>query len=172
MSAPASSSVAPSRHGAGVVRLIGVFKLGKGLLSVAAAISVFDLIHKDLGDVVLEWARRLHVDPGNKVVQDLLVRALTVTKRQLFVLGFVLVAYAVMFTIEGIGLVLVKHWAEWMTVITTCALIPFEVYEIIHRPTWIKIAALTINIAAAVYLIVRVRSDAKERRAKEGLSSN
>jgi uncharacterized membrane protein (DUF2068 family) len=155
-----------------VVRLIGVLKLGKGLLSIAAAISVFDLIHRNLGDVILEWSRRLHIDPGHKVVQDLLVRALTVTKKQLFVLGLVLVAYAVMFTIEGVGLLLLKHWAEWMTVITTCALIPFEVYEIIHRPTWLKAAAIAINIAAAVYLVVRVRLDARDRRASEGLSSS
>jgi uncharacterized membrane protein (DUF2068 family) len=172
MTSPATSPAQRSHHGAGVVRLIGVFKLAKGLLSVAAAVSVFDLIHKNLGDVILEWARDLHIDPGHKIVQDLLVKALTVTKRDLFVLGLVLVAYAVMFTIEGVGLVLVKHWAEWMTVITTSALIPFEVYEIIHRPTWLKVAAIVVNIAAAVYLIYRVRLDAKQKRATEELNSS
>ena len=58
-----------------------------------------------------------------------------------------------MFTVEGIGLLLVKHWAEWMTVITTSGLIPFEIYEMIDHPSWLKALAMMINIAIAVYLV-------------------
>ena len=86
------------------------------------------------------------------------------TKRQLILTGIVLLAYSAMFLIEGIGLLLLKHWAEWMTVITTAGLIPFEIYEMMHRPTRLKAAAMMINIVVAAYLAFRVRREAMEAK--------
>jgi len=153
-----------------MLRLIGAFKLAKGIFLIAAAISVFRLIHRDLGEEILKWARRFHIAPGSPVVQDLVDRVLTVTHKQLIVFGIVLLVYSAMFLIEGVGLLLLQHWAEWMTVITTCGLIPFEIYEIYHKPGWTKAAATAINVALAAYLIVRVRREAKELRAQKQLS--
>lgn len=163
----------PSRErGAALLRLIGAFKLLKGILLVAAAFAVFNLIHKDLADLIVEWSHRLHIAPGNRLVEHLVERVLTVTQRQLFVVGVVLLAYAAMFTVEGIGLLLVKHWAEWMTVITTSGLIPFEIYEMIERPSWLKALAMMINIAIAVYLYWHVRREAAEKQHRREISSN
>jgi uncharacterized membrane protein (DUF2068 family) len=153
-----------------VLRAIGLFKVVKAIFLVAAAISVFNLLHRDIGDVVVAWAHRFHIAPGNRLVEHLLERVLTVTRRQLIVAGSVLLAYAAMFLVEGIGLLLLKHWAEWMTVITTSGLIPFEIYEIIHHPTWLKAAAMLINIVVAVYLAVDVRREAMEAQRPRQLS--
>jgi uncharacterized membrane protein (DUF2068 family) len=35
--------------------------------------------------------------------------------------------------------------------------IPLEVYELVERVTWLRVAALIINIAAVVYLVDRKR---------------
>jgi uncharacterized membrane protein (DUF2068 family) len=153
-------------RGAALLWLIGAFKVLKAALLVAAAISVFNLIHKDLADVILEWARRLHIAPGNRFVEHLLERVLTVTQRQLFVVGVVLLVYAAMFMVEGVGLLLLKHWAEWMTVITTSGLIPFEIYEMVQHPSSLKALAMVVNIAIAVYLFDHVRREAAERRGE------
>lgn len=153
----------PRVRGAGLLRLIGIFKLTKAALLVAAAISVFDLRHKNVADIIVEWSRRLHIAPGNRLVAHLLERILTVTHRQLIVLGVVLLIYATMFAVEGVGLLLLKHWAEWMTVITTSGLIPFEVYEMIHRPSALKAAGMIVNIAVAVYLFEHMRREAAEK---------
>jgi uncharacterized membrane protein (DUF2068 family) len=160
-----SASTSTNRpRGAWLLRAIGLFKLVKAIVLVIGAISVVKLMHKDLGDVLLVWAHRFHIAPGNKMLERLLEKVLTVTKRQLVVTAAVLLAYATMFLIEGIGLLLLKHWAEWMTVITTAGLIPIETYEIIHRPTWLKVIAMLINIALAVYLAFHVRREAKEAK--------
>lgn len=170
MTEPAISSAVRPRRGAAMLQIIGVFKVAKAVALIAAAIAVFRLIHKDLGDVIREWAHRFHIAPGNEFVQDLIDRVLTVTHRQLIVLGIILLAYSTMFMIEGIGLLMLEHWAEWMTVITTSGLIPIEIYEIYHKPGWTKIAATAVNVIIAVYLIFRVRREAKELRAQKALS--
>ncbi len=167
--APPFNAVPPPARlrGATLLRLIGAFKVLKATLLVAAAISVFNLLHKDLADVILKWSHRLHIAPGNLLVEHLLEKVLTVTQRQLFVVAIVLLIYAAMFTVEGIGLLLLKHWAEWMTVITTSGLIPFEIYEMIERPSWLKAAAMVVNIVIAVYLYFHVRREAAEARQRE-----
>ncbi|HEY1922404.1 MAG TPA: DUF2127 domain-containing protein [Tepidisphaeraceae bacterium] len=158
------------RRGEGLVRAIGLFKLVKSAFLIVAAISVFHLIHQDIGEVVLTWARRFHIAPGNRLLERLLDKALTVTRRQLIVAGAVLLAYAAMFLVEGIGLLLLLHWAEWMTVITTSGLIPFEIYEIIRNPTWLKALALLINIIMAVYLAVHVRRETRDARQQGSIN--
>jgi uncharacterized membrane protein (DUF2068 family) len=153
----------PQMRGKNLLRVIGVFKLCKSALLIAAAISVFHLLHKNLADVILEWSRRLHIEPGNYFVEKLLDRVLTVTRGQLIVVGIVALAYAAMFAVEGIGLLMLLTWAEWMTVITTCGLIPFEIFEIARKPGAMKVLALIINIAVAVYLFFHVRGERSQQ---------
>ena len=62
-----------NRH-ASVLRLIGAFKLFKGDSSGAAAIAALRLLHRDIGEVIIRWALRLHVSPGNPHVQELLAK--------------------------------------------------------------------------------------------------
>ena len=77
--------------------------------------------------------------------------------------GLVALGYAVLFGIEGVGLLMGKYWAEWFTVIATASLIPIELYETLHRFGWLKLAALVGNVAIVVYL-VRVALQTRESR--------
>jgi uncharacterized membrane protein (DUF2068 family) len=171
MSAPSvARSAEPKVRGASLLRLIGAFKLIKGLTLVAGALSLLHLIHVDVVDLVIKWARRLHIAPGNRYLQEFLDKLLSVTRKQYEVLASILFVYATMFIIEGVGLCLLKHWAEWMTVITTIGLIPLEIYELVHRldeQKGVMLPALTlaVNVAVAAYLIVRVRRESKERHS-------
>jgi uncharacterized membrane protein (DUF2068 family) len=162
-----TTTAKPRARGARLLRAIGVFKLAKGTTLIAAAISVFRLIHKDLAEEIIRWAERLHIAPGNIYVERLVDRALRVTQGQLIVLGIILLAYSVMFTIEGVGLLLLKRWAEWMTVITTSALIPLEIFEVIRRPSWVKVIGTLVNIVIAVYLVFHVRNEMREKHRLE-----
>jgi uncharacterized membrane protein (DUF2068 family) len=71
-------------------------------------------------------------------------------------LGLVSFVYAGLFLTEGIGLWLLKRWAEWFTVIITSSLLPFEIYEIHRHPTPIKIVVILINVAIVGYLLYRI----------------
>src|ERR1700678_3559690 len=100
MTESATSATVRPRRGAGMLRLIGIFKLTKGIVLIAVAISVFRLIHKHLAEEILTWAPRFPNAPGSRIVQDLLDRGLTVTHKQLFVLGIILLVYSAMFIVE------------------------------------------------------------------------
>jgi uncharacterized membrane protein (DUF2068 family) len=167
---PVSRSAKPKIRGANLLRLIGAFKLIKGLTLIVGALSLLHLIHVDVVDLVVKWAHRLHIAPGNHYLQEFLDKLLSVTRKQYEVLASILFVYAAMFITEGIGLCLLKPWAEWMTVITTIGLIPFEIFELVHRldeqkGVMLPAVTLAVNVVVAVYLIVRVWREGKERHA-------
>jgi uncharacterized membrane protein (DUF2068 family) len=65
--------------------------------------------------------------------------------------------YAILFTIEGIGLWMGKRWAEYLTVIATALFVPLEIYEITQRVSAARLLALLLNLAIVAYLIYRLR---------------
>jgi uncharacterized membrane protein (DUF2068 family) len=152
--------------GSRLLRLIGIFKIIKALALIVLAIAALHLIHADIVDEIDEWSMRFHIAPGDEHVQELIVKLLSVTKDRWEVVSAVLMFYSAMFMTEGIGLLLLKHWAEWMTVITTSALIPFEIYEMCVHPTWLKALAMAINVAVALYMVYRVRRESREKHAE------
>jgi len=101
----------------------------------------------------------LGLDPGNRYVERALQKAGNLTPDKIRSLGVGSFIYAGLFLTEGIGLWLVKRWAEWLSVIITTSLVPVEVYEIHRHPSLIKGLVLILNIAVVGYLVYRIRNE-------------
>ena len=69
-----------------------------------------------------------------------------------------------MFLVEGVGLLLRKRWGEYLTIVVTASFIPFEIYEMAHKPTALKAGGIALNVVIVVYLVVRRW---RERRAQK-----
>jgi uncharacterized membrane protein (DUF2068 family) len=142
-----------------LVRLIAVFKLLKAVLLIAVGMSALHLLHKDVASIAEHWVKMLGLDPGNRYVGRALQKAGNLTPNKIKSLGVVSFTYAGLFLTEGIGLWLVKRWAEWFSVIITSSLVPVAIYEIYRHPSPIKILVVLVNIAVVGYLIYRIRSE-------------
>jgi uncharacterized membrane protein (DUF2068 family) len=75
----------------------------------------------------------------------------------LAVLGIIVTAYALLEATEMVGLWLGKRWAEYLTLVATAALLPFEIYELTITVTVLKVLAFVINVAVVVYLLYAKR---------------
>jgi uncharacterized membrane protein (DUF2068 family) len=151
-------SLMTSASRVGLLRLIAAFKLFKALVLLGSLATVFDLVRQDDPvHALITWALALHVDPHNRYLRSFLAAVFDLNPRQFTLLAVGTVLYAVLFTIEGIGLWLAKRWAEYLTVIATVSFIPLEVYELIHGIAAAKMVALTLNVAIVAYLIVQLR---------------
>ena len=144
-----------------VLFLIGLFKLFKALLLIVIGIGALRFLHKDLSNPVLHWAQVLRVDTDNRYIHGFLVRIFRVTPKQLKELSVGTFVYAGLFLTEGLGLLFRKHWAEYFTIITTGALIPLEIYELVRHFTVVKVVVTVINVLIVWYLVARVRSRSK-----------
>ena len=58
---------------------------------------------------------------------------------------------------EGIGLLMEKVWAEYLTLVLTVSFLPWELYELVRRPDWFRVSLLLINLAVLWYLIWLLR---------------
>jgi|ERR1017187_3051987 uncharacterized membrane protein (DUF2068 family) len=140
------------RHNKGLV-LIAAFKLGQALLFFAMGVGAFHLLHKDVDDVLEKLANHLRFNPESKFINFLLVKSSILNERLLKRLVEVFFIYASLDLIEGIGLYLEKTWAEYLTLTITASFLPWEVYEIFHRITLLRVGLLTLNALVFVYLL-------------------
>jgi uncharacterized membrane protein (DUF2068 family) len=141
-----------------LIRLIAAFKLLKAGLLVALGIGALKLVNEDVAEVLKHWIEAFKFDPANHFLDTALARASNLSPEQIKKLGFASFIYAGLFLTEGLGLWLLKRWAEWLTIIITSSLVPIEIYEIYRHPTPSKFVVLVLNVAIVAYLIYRIRS--------------
>jgi uncharacterized membrane protein (DUF2068 family) len=73
---------------------------------------------------------------------------------------------------EGIGLLLRRRWAEYLTVVATALLMPLEVYEIAQKPNALRVAVLVVNFAILIYVIVKLVQTHRSRAARSLASAS
>lgn len=142
---------------------IGVLKLLKAVLFISMGFGVINLVHKDIGDILLRVTTALRFDPENRAVNILLEQATALSPQRLREISFALFLYAGLDIIEGTGLVLEKAWAEYFTLILTTCFLPWEFYEIIRHVTTFKVVLCLLNLFVVLYLAFVVRERMRER---------
>ena len=150
------------------LRIIGAFKLAKGLLLASVALGAVQLVHRDTAEVVFHFARRLHLDPEGRLVEPVLRRLSGVNPRAMLRFSLGALIYAALLLTEGIGLLMVQRWAEYLTIVITASLVPLEVYELARHPNVTRTTVLAVNLAIVIYLVVRVRRKGPPGGASQG----
>ncbi len=136
---------------------IGLFKLGKAILFFGIGIGALHLLHKDLGDEVMRIATALKFDPESRFVTILLDKVDLIDAHRLKLISAATFAYSALALTEGVGLLLEKVWAEYLTLFLTISFLPWELYELAHHPTWFRLSLLLINLAVLWYLVWLLR---------------
>ncbi len=134
------------------LRTIAVFEAFKGTLAVLAALGVLAVIPKDARHVAVELVGRLHLNPG-KTYPSVFIRLVEETgNAQLWLIAVLVVVYALVRFLEAYGLWRARPWAEWLAAVSGAIYVPVEIYELSRGLSWIKLAALVLNIAVVAYM--------------------
>lgn len=144
------------RHPDTGIWLIALFKLVKGLLLLAIGLEVATLLHKDVAATLTYWAHVLWIARESRYVQDLLYKLATLDRRMLTIAEVSTFIYSALLLAEGFGLLLLKRWAEYLTVIITASFIPLELYTLGRRFSIPRAIVLLINLAVVWYLSTRL----------------
>ena len=137
--------------------VIGVMKLLKGAGLLVLGVGVLSLLHRDAEETIRHWAEFLRVDTHARLVDHVLEKVGGISPRTMRRLGVGTLLYAAVFTTEGVGLLLAKPWAEYMTTGVTTSFLPLEVYEFCVHPTVVRAIVILINVAVVVYLVLEIR---------------
>ncbi len=155
---PANSSVATEHphHDRGLLA-IGLFKLAKSAFFFCMGFGAFKLINHDLGEVAMRLAQIMHRDPEGHFVTFLMSQVDRIDAHRLREIGVATFAYSALALTEGVGLMMEKVWAEYLTLSLTVMFLPWELFELIRDPNWIRLALLLANLAVLAYLMWLLR---------------
>jgi uncharacterized membrane protein (DUF2068 family) len=140
------------RHSVGL-RVIAIYKGIKTIGLIILAFMAFGLHREKTFDHLIQILEHLSLTDTNGLRWKLVELLEGMGPSKFVAIGIVALAYAAIFATEGTGLWLRKHWAEWFTVIATGSLVPVEIYEVLYRFSWLKLAALIGNVVIVLYLI-------------------
>lgn len=153
---------APLPHRTGL-RVIAIYEVIKTIGLVLVAIAAFHLDQEENFRRLVHWLGHLPLTDTDGLRWRMVDALQDFGPSRFVAVGIVALGYALLFGIEGVGLLMGKYWAEWFTVIATASLIPIELYETVHHFGWVKFAALAGNVAIVGYL-VRVALHTREMR--------
>jgi uncharacterized membrane protein (DUF2068 family) len=143
-----------ARRSDAVLLLIGAFKLVKALALTALGIGAILGLHRDAAHAVGQW-----VSPAHQQIHHAIARLEGVSDRRVHILGILLLVYAALFLVEGVGLLGRRIWAEYFTSFITGSFIPFEIYELSQHASVVKALVVVANVAIVVYLVLRLRAE-------------
>jgi uncharacterized membrane protein (DUF2068 family) len=146
------------------IMAIGIWKLVEGALFIILGIGALKLLHKDLVDVVTRFIIDLGRDPEGHFASLILDKVALIDPHRMRQISLAIFAGAGLHLLEGVGLVLRKVWAEYVTLILTASFLPWELFEIIRHVTWLRIVLMLLNIAVVVYLVFYVQMSVRKRK--------
>ena len=119
------------------LKIIALFKIGKGILLLCFGLSVFVLNSRPAWvDAVSDWIDDEALVVHGKAAHFLLTRLQEVLQSDtLYAAAVVALFYAAVLFTEGIGVSFQKRWAEFLMIIATAALIPLEVRHLLVQPS-------------------------------------
>jgi uncharacterized membrane protein (DUF2068 family) len=148
-----------------VLRLIALERIARGVLLLAAGVYLLFHLNSDFGRLGERVMRAIELDPRRPFLHRIVAYLHHLHASELRVAAIVAVGYGALELAEGTGLWLDQLWAEYLTVIATSLLIPFEVYELVHRPSIWKAAGIAVNVAIVGYLAQLLRRRVRRSRA-------
>ena len=143
---------------------LALFKMAKAILLCMAGAGALSLLRPAEEAKVRELLSDITIRQGHRFVEQALHLMNVASPRQMTFVGLASICYGLLFATEGVGLWMEKRWAEWLTILATGSLIPFELYELARALTPFRALALAVNVVAVIYLIYRLRHPTTARR--------
>ena len=61
--------------------------------------------------------------------------------------------YALIELVEAVGLWLGQRWGEYFAMVATSIFLPYEIYDLTVKITWLRVAAFVVNLLLVIYLV-------------------
>jgi uncharacterized membrane protein (DUF2068 family) len=149
-----------------ILRVFAVERILRFLVFAAAAYGVWRFRYDRAGIQAafnhdLPAIRTLYQDLGFSVdhskLLGLIQDAFRLDSRILTYLAIGLAVYALIELVEGFALWQGHRWGEYFAMVATSLFLPYEIYDLTVKLTWLRIGALAINLLLVVYLIYSKR---------------
>ena len=154
------------------VRTVATIEFAKGIVVFAAGLGAFSMRHKDIWGVAESFLEFFHVNPYRHYVGVFIDLVSKLSDVHLWKIAVVASIYVILRFVEAYGLWYVRPWAEWLALASGGIYIPFEALDLMHRPSWFRLAVITINLVIVLYMLqLRLEAIRKHHAAKNSSES-
>jgi len=145
-----------------ILRVFAVERFLRFLIIGAAAYGVWRFKYDRAGiqrsyQNALPAIRALYRDLGFDVSRSRLLGVIQdsfmLTQRTLTFLAIGLAVYALIELVEAVGLWQGKRWGEYFAMVATSIFLPYEIYDLTVKITWLRVGALVVNLLLVIYLV-------------------
>lgn len=129
-----------------------------------AGFGLLSFLGRDNEEFAQAIIRHLQLNPAKHYPQIFITAMSRLNDSHLLALASFAALYALVRFAEAYGLWNERRWAEWLAALSGGIYIPIEIYELLHRANWLKVAALVINLIVVAYM-VWLLTETRRRRA-------
>jgi uncharacterized membrane protein (DUF2068 family) len=97
--------------------------------------------------------RSLGFDITHSKLLGFIQHSFTLNPRTLLYLAIGLAVYAVIELVEAVGLWLGHRWGEYFAMVATSVFLPYEIYDLTVKITWLRLGAFAVNLVLVIYLV-------------------
>jgi uncharacterized membrane protein (DUF2068 family) len=133
-----------------------VFKLAKGLLFAGLALMLYVLSDNNLPSEYQKALEKLNhytrVNPEKRFWVELAGKVDTVTEPMMVHAAVGTLIYSLFALVEGVGLMFRISWAGWLSIGEAAFFVPIEVFELVHKFSFLVFVIMVFNIFIVWYL--------------------
>jgi uncharacterized membrane protein (DUF2068 family) len=146
------------------IRAVALFEGLKGIVVLLAATGLLALVHHDVRQLAARLIEHAHLNPASKYPKIFIDASAQLTDPHLWWLAACAAMYAMLRLVEGYGLYNERAWAEVLAALSGAIYVPFEVIELVHRPTGLAATLLVTNLAVVALMVSALNARRKTQR--------
>ena len=135
------------------LRPIAIFEAFKGAIVLIAGFGLLSFLGRDNEEFAQQIIRHLQLNPAKHYPQIFITAMSRLNDSHLMAIAGFAALYAIIRFAEAYGLWYERRWAEWLAALSGGVYIPIEIYELMHRVTWLRAGALIINLIVVAYMV-------------------
>jgi len=137
----------------GALRTLAVFEAAKGALVLLVGFDLLSLVHHDIQQAVEHLLAHTHLNPASRYPHIFIDLANQLTNTRLLLIAAGAGVYSLARFIEAYGLWRARRWAQWFAAASGAIYVPFELFELYKRVTWLSLGALALNLAIVAFML-------------------
>jgi len=140
-----------------ILRAIATERALRGAVLIGAGIYLLSHLGSDYGRIAERAMRAVELDPRSHFLHRFVHYLHQLQAHELKIAAALAIGYGTLELVEGVGLWLDQLWAEYLVVVATSLLIPFELYELARHPSPWKAGGILVNVLIVLYLLRLLR---------------
>lgn len=139
------------------IRTVAAIEAAKGLVVLLAGFGLFSLLHRDVQQFAETLVRHAHLNPASHTPRVFIDYAGRLNDARLQQLAAAALAYSAVRLVEAYGLWFERMWGEGFAAASGAIYLPFELRELIHRPSLLSACLLLVNLGVVLFMVYSLR---------------